>query len=90
MVLNTKVCLWSSDFDSDILGTWLQGRKHGFGRQIYVDETGIDYLTCFPLNFQVYSGQFANGFEHGIGKRSYKDGSHYEGLGNFLFRNECV
>jgi hypothetical protein len=31
----------------------------------------------------VYSGQFANGFEHGTGKRSYKDGSVYEGRFRF-------
>lgn len=29
-------------------GTWLQGRKHGSGRQIYADETGkliLVYIT---------------------------------------------
>ncbi|CAE7530799.1 PIP5K3, partial [Symbiodinium microadriaticum] len=61
---------WIRPDGSQYEGTWLQGRKHGSGRQIYSDET-------------VYEGQFANGFEHGHGRRTYTDGSSFEGRFRF-------
>lgn len=47
-------------------GTWLAGKKHGYGRQINADRTE-------------YVGQFANGYAHGDGKLTMLDGSTFEG-----------
>lgn len=35
-------------------GTWLQGRKHGSGRQIYSDETGSITTYSSPDLLSVY------------------------------------
>lgn len=62
--------LWIRPNGATYEGQWLQGRKHGLGKQIYSDDT-------------VYTGQFANGFEHGQGVRTYSDGSVFEGRFRF-------
>jgi hypothetical protein len=42
-----------------------------------------DHGVLSVLASAVYEGQFANGFEHGEGKKTYTDGSKFEGVVNY-------
>ncbi|CAD7964384.1 unnamed protein product [Amoebophrya sp. A120] len=63
-----------SDKDSVYTGQWKQGKKHGFGEELWKDD-GTKYV-----------GNHVMGNKHGKGKYIWQDGSSYEGQ----FENDVV
>lgn len=61
------------------------GKKHGFFCDIYYC---LGQGTLVMGTWGEYKGDFDNGEIHGIGTRTYHDGSQYTGLVWFIFINQ--
>ena len=78
-------CGIASSYD----GAWFEGKKHGFGREVFPN--GQFYLGRFVNdltqgkvqltsdNGETYEGQILNGMKHGQGRHRLPNGDIYEG-----------